>query len=120
MSCNALLGRNSAISGFGGSGFIRDYSAAATIEVIDSTGIGSSGAAGWGNAPFRENLALFSGGTIRINALTSANNSTTPGNKIGVSSDGIFSGSALVVSSESAASYDNFVYVAVSAIPTAC
>lgn len=119
MACNALLGRNSAISGFSSSGYIRDYSAAATIEVIDSTGIGSSGA-GWGNAPFRENLALFSGGTVRINALTTGSNSVAPGSKISVSSDGIFSGSALVVSSESAASYDNFVYVAVSAIPTAC
>jgi len=110
MATSVLLGRNSAVSGFSSSGYIRDYSCAASCELADSTGIGGN-AGGFGNAPFRDMVALFSGGTARVNALCSGSApSNKPGDSASIDTDW-YAIDGLITSCESSATYDNFVYV---------
>ena len=121
MACDALLGRDSAISiaGFSGSGYIRDYHVSISVEQLDATGMGGN-SGGSGGLPVRQLVAAWSSGSFSANALVGSSAShPDPGSTISVSGD-VISGNYLVTDVTNSGTYDQFVMISVAGSKTAC
>lgn len=113
MACNALLGKNATVSGVNiSAGYLRDFSVAKMVELIDATGIGSTG-------PIRDRVVQFEDVAFSASGLTTGTAAASAGDYVTVSTDCI-DVSGIVTASSSSGTWDGFVMVAIQGIGTAC
>ena len=113
MACNALLGKNAAVSGTGiASGFLRDFSVAKMVELIDATGIGSTG-------PLRDRIVQFQDTAFSASGLTTGTAPTDAGTKVTINSDAM-NVTGTITTSASAGTWDEFVLVSIQGVGSQC